>query len=220
MASNPGQFTSDEPFGELLQENYTLEAWVKPSHFHRGSFFGLIDWSPKNRNVSHHGLSLELCGPASPWFTDVDLTSLSADELRIPNYHPCSIRFLHRSPPARNAEKGTSCYTPQPYAPRTWQHVVATKAGDHMQLFVNGERVAEGREKTKSPDDMLVLIGQNWPLQFLDKPRDREFVGELEEVAIYNRALSADEILTHYNLVIHQEKPLAPQPEAKLSDLR
>lgn len=117
---------------------------------------------------------------------------------RIPtaNQHPGCIRFLHRSPAGRNTNLGTSCYSETPYTLRKWQHVVATKDGAKMRLYINGELVAQGEDPSELPSGLRLLVGKLYP-----GSGDRPFAGQLDELAIYNRALTLEEIGTHYHLI-------------------
>jgi Concanavalin A-like lectin/glucanases superfamily len=120
--------------------------------------------------------------------------------------HPGRIRFLHRDPPSDNAETGTSCFSQVPYELRKWAHVVAVKDGSEMRLYVNGKLAAQGNENTKLASGLSLLVGQ------LDRHRDwRRFIGQIDELAIYNRALSDREILRHFHL--------ARPPQASADDI-
>jgi hypothetical protein len=169
---------SSEPFGREITDSYSIEAWVKPSHYHLGTLASLA------RNLeagSEHGALLELGGP---------LTTPSTIE------HPGRVRFLHRDPPSGDALAGTSCFSQSPYGLRRWEHIVAVKDGGEMRLYVNGELVGKADDNTKLAEDFSLLIGQ------LDRHRDwRRFVGQLDELAVYNRALSDGEIRQHQQLV-------------------
>ena len=65
-----------------------------------------------------------------------------------------------------------------------------------MRLYVNGELVAEGEDASELPSGLRLLVGRLYPSQGV-----RPFIGQLDELALYNRALSAEEIATHYQLV-------------------
>jgi hypothetical protein len=175
---------SSNSFGREITDSYTIEAWVKPSHYHLGTLASLA------RNLeagSEHGALLELGGP---------LTTPSTIE------HPGRVRFLHRDPPSGDALAGTSCFSQTPYELRRWEHLVAVKDGGEMRLYVNGELVGKADDNTGLAENFSLLIGQ------LDRHRDwRRFVGQLDELAVYNRALSDGEIRQHHRLV--RPKPVS-----------
>jgi hypothetical protein len=166
---------------EDFSRGYTIEMWIKPSHYHWGTIVGLIGDPPQPGWDSVHGVLFELGGPIS---------SPSSIE------QPGRFRFLHRSPPSADINTGTSCFSPQPYELRKWQHVAVVKDGATMQLYVNGELVATEEDSTALPGGLRLIIGQ------LDERRlDRRFTGQLDELAVYPRALSEAEIQRRYNLV-------------------
>lgn len=70
----------------------------------------------------------------------------------------------------------------------TWQHVAVTYDKQHVKFFINGKYTNGGIETASlgvNSDDLL--IGNS-------EVTDRGFDGTIDEVRIYNRALSADEI--------------------------
>ena len=75
---------------------------------------------------------------------------------------------------------------------KTWTHVVGTYDGSQVRIYINGmleppggDCYATGAIKTDS-SDLTIGAGDNW------------FPGMLDEVAIWNRALSDDEVLRLY----------------------
>lgn len=169
---------SSDPFGKTISDSYSIEVWVKPSHYHLGT---LVSLARSLATGSEHGALLELGGP---------LTTPSTIE------HPGRIRFLHRDPPSSDPIAGTSCFSQSPYELRRWEQLVAVKDGGEMRLYVNGEMVAKADDNTGLSENLSLLIGQ------LDRHRDwRRFVGQLDELAVYNRALSDGEIRQHYQLI-------------------
>jgi hypothetical protein len=178
--TNPdGEIVSTGAIDQSIHDNYSVEFWVKPSHYHLGAVISLVGDKPMPNGIVPHGMLIQL-----------------GDSGKIPtatNHSGC-IRFLHRSP-ASNAE-GTSCYSKSPYTLRKWQHIVATKDGPHMRLYVNGELVAEGEDASELPAGLRLLVGRLYPSQSA-----RPFIGQLDELALYNRALRPEEITHHYELV-------------------
>jgi hypothetical protein len=169
---------SSDPFGDAIRESYSVEVWVKPSHYHLGT---LVSFARGVPGGSDHGVLLELGGP---------LTTPSTIE------HPGRIRFLHRDPPSGDPVAGTQCFSKSAYELRRWEHLVAVKDGGEMRLYVNGKQVVKADDNTALAENLTLLIGQ------LDQHRDwRRFVGQLDELAVYNRALSDAEIRKHFQLV-------------------
>lgn len=199
-SSEVSYLMTDDPVDGLIENDYTLELWIKPSHSHRGAVFSLVE-EPRlpTQQVVGSGLLLELTGPSFSW------SSL----------YPGRLRFLHRTPPSEF--KGTSAYSATSYKPREWQHVVALKAGAAMRLYLNTELVASGADSTKLANGMKVLIGQLYPLDERRHVVARPMMGELDEVALYNRALSERELKEHYRLVRPESESDKPDGEASKS---
>jgi hypothetical protein len=172
----PSHVVADRPLESAEIKDYSLEIWVKPSHFHLGTIAALL--SPSTDEPGLHGMLLELGGPWSI-FTGRE--------------HPGRVRFLHRNPP--NDWGGNSCFSDVAYGLRKWQHIVAVKNDAEMRLYVDGREVAKCGDTTPLPNGLLLLVGQ------LDRERnERLFIGQLDELAYYERALSDEEIKTHYDL--------------------
>ncbi|HEY2761738.1 MAG TPA: LamG domain-containing protein, partial [Pirellulales bacterium] len=176
-----GDIISSDVIDDSIHDSYSIEFWMKPSHYHVGAVVSLVGEAPTPGGVVPHGMLVELGGTG-----------------RIPtaNQHPGCIRFLHRSPAGRNLNLGTSCYSETPYTLRKWQHVVATKDGPKMRLYANGELVAEGEDPSELPSGLRLLVGRLYP-----GSGDRPFIGQLDELALYNRALTPAEIGAHYHLI-------------------
>jgi hypothetical protein len=178
----PSHVITDRPLESVGTQNYSLEAWVKPSHAHLATIASLL--SSKAGESRVHGMLLELGGPS---------TVYTGRE------HPGRVRYLHRNPPAEWG--GNSCFSSLSYGLRKWQHIVAVKNDTEMQLYIDGVREAKCTDATPLADRLLLLVGQ------LDRERNqRQFVGQLDELAYYERALSEEEIRQHYRLV----RPTSP----------
>jgi hypothetical protein len=172
---------SDEPVTDDFSDDYSIEMWIKPSHYHWGTVASLVGDPPQPGWQNVHGMLFELGGP---------IAYPSAIE------QPGRVRFLHRSPPSDDFAKGTSCFSGKPYVLRQWQHVAAVKEGSQMRLYVDGELVASGEDASSLPPGLRLLVGQ------LDQNRDnRRFIGQIDELAVYPRALSDQEIRRRYELL-------------------
>jgi hypothetical protein len=74
----------------------------------------------------------------------------------------------------------------------TWTHVVATFDGSNVKLYVNGQPVATGTSTSYAPNTSKPFTVGRGESSFY-------FNGRLDEVAYYNKVLSAAQILSHYN---------------------
>jgi hypothetical protein len=181
VTDHGGDIISDEVLDDVIHDSYSVEMWIKPSHYHMGALVSLIGQPETSAGVIPHGMLLELAGSgAVP-------TAL---------YHPGRIRFLHRSPASDSSLLGTSCYSSASYNLRKWQHLVAVKDGAAMRLYINGEFAGKGEDTSTLPHGLRLLVGRLYP-----ERQVRPFKGQLDELAIYNRALTEKEIAKHYRLV-------------------
>ena len=74
-----------------------------------------------------------------------------------------------------------------------WTHLVAVfKGNDYINLYING--VSQGSNSVTTNANSNIL-----PVQFGYKHSTNYFNGTIDEVRIYNRSLTATEILQHYN---------------------
>ncbi|HVT30670.1 MAG TPA: LamG domain-containing protein [Lacipirellulaceae bacterium] len=176
-----GVILCKDRFEDEIKSSYSIELWLKPSHYHVGAVVSLISDPEAPAGAIQHGLLLELGG------TGLIPTS---------TFHPGRIRFLHRSPASNAIDRGTSCYSVDAYTLRKWQHLVAVKDASQMRLYINGSLAAETEDETELPPGMRLLLGRLYPSRSV-----RPFIGQLDELAIYNRALTPKEITTHYHIV-------------------
>lgn len=84
--------------------------------------------------------------------------------------------------------------SPNSYADDQWHHAVGVKNGTVTTLYVDGVQVATGAANTGAQGATAVYIGAGTAV---DAPEF--FSGVLDEVAIYNTALSSTRIQAHYN---------------------
>ncbi|HEX6964008.1 MAG TPA: hypothetical protein VF175_19225, partial [Lacipirellula sp.] len=111
VTPEPGSLVVTESWDEVLDGDFSLEAWIKPSHYHLGSIMGFIgefDWLDRRNK---HGVLLEVNGTSQPSHI----------------HQPQRIRFLHRA--SLGVVGGVSCYSDKSYEPRRWQHVAAIREG-------------------------------------------------------------------------------------------
>jgi len=178
---------SSEPLDALAgRDQYAVSLWFKPSAQHRGRLVGLAAFDESN-NLYRHVAVLE---------TIAD--SVSTYKQPAP---PNSARFLHRDPPG-NELTGNNAYAPG-VVPGRWHHLVAVKHLDRIEVYLNGERmktVTDAGVIGGTPDVMIGLSHRIFQDVPADDERRRPFRGLIDEVAIYDRPLTADEIAEQYRL--------------------
>ena len=195
MTAGPGYLLSDDNLDGMIKNDYSLEAWVKPTYFHHGALISLIQWTPEESPLDRHRLHLELVGPCP---------GVPSSILRAAEVHPGRIRFIHQS---------MAIYSEPPYRARAWQHVAAVRNGSHLQLYADGKVVAMAQDSSDLGSGLRVLMGQLFPRNsyMKDEVSARLFVGELDEVALYNRPLSDAEIQKHVQFA----RPVSDSPTPK-----
>lgn len=89
-----------------------------------------------------------------------------------------------------------------------WNHAVMTYDGSNLVVFLNGEkRVSRGRDEGRIINfNTPLLVGQG------DNRRSETFVGMMDEIRIYRRALTDEECLELYRLGGGRPPLPAPAP--------
>lgn len=137
----------------------------------------------------------------------LELTARSRRSL----HEPCRVRFVDRWP--AGLKGGDTILSPRTFVPALWHHIVAQKAGSTLELYIDGQ-LAVSSPATEREDNPTcpcgLLVGQlkRWPLpQHGDQVRP--FEGQLDELAVYGRPLSAAEIQRHFNsrVLVGQKAP-------------
>lgn len=99
--------------------------------------------------------------------------------------------------------------SPNPLNNGAWHHVVATQSTSGMRLYIDGALV--GQNSASTAENYLGywrLGGDNlngWPNQ----PNSQWFAGSIDEFAIYDRALGAATVASHYDLGVGNFPPTA-----------
>ncbi|EMI52032.1 LamG domain-containing protein [Rhodopirellula sallentina] len=171
----PSMVVSNDLWPPVPLDEYSVELWAKPSHYHNAT---LVSLSAAKQVGTRHGHAFML---------EVSAAYDKPDDIRQQN----RLRFLQRNPPGSFG--GTSCYSEEVYKLRAWQHVVARKSAGVMELFVNGKLSATAIHELPLVANLNIAVGQQHPR----RRYVRSFIGQLDEVAFYPRALSDDEIQKH-----------------------
>lgn len=177
-ASDRPRFLELDTVLERFNEGaFSIELWVNPLRFHNGSLVSLVPHD--DARGQRHLVVVELAHRTSVV------------------HRPGAFRFLYRFPPT--TQGGLNLFSQQSCIPGQWHHLVATKTPERMQFYLNGELV---REVTIEPNEDLtayrLFLGE-----LRNSTTERQFIGSLDEVAIYQRALSPEEVATHYKLMGH-----------------
>ena len=86
------------------------------------------------------------------------------------------------------------------YRDNAWHHVVASQGWDGMKLFIDGQFIGGLPDNTSQDYIGFWRVGgdqlNSWP----NRPTSNFFAGQIDEVAVYNRVLTAQEVTEHYLL--------------------
>ena len=88
--------------------------------------------------------------------------------------------------------------SPQEIDFNSWQHLFVTADEDYLRLYMNGSEVREvalGGDWITNNFEEDTIIGAT-KLYYLPNPTDQFVDGKIDEVYVYNRALSASEVAT------------------------
>lgn len=161
--------------------NFTLECWAMSRIVRQSSVLGLVTENART-NQDQHGILLELTGQPSPY------------------RHPQrTVRALHRYPVGKS--RGVNLFSTNQYLPYSWQHLVLRQSANRLELYVNGTLAGLGSTSApgKLPPARLIL-GSLHATRDGSSATGRPFAGSLDEVAIYDHALTADQIRRHWEL--------------------
>jgi hypothetical protein len=173
---NPQFLEMTQPWQPTWQPGYAIEFWCLSESIGHASLLSLV--SPKD--TDHHVFLLELT---------------SRNRLTI--HKPASVRLLHRSVPGW--EGGDNAYSQNPYVPYRWHHVVGQVDANRIELFLDGQLSST---LSIAPDHKdlpcQLIIGRLTSRPGSGLSVDRPFVGNIDELTLYDHPLTATEIRNHY----------------------
>ncbi|MEZ6040543.1 MAG: LamG-like jellyroll fold domain-containing protein [Planctomycetaceae bacterium] len=179
---------TDRPIDGLGRGPMTLELWMRPDDLQHSTCLGLIHDDP------------------DPGRNHLSVLEVATDTFLV--HEPGAIRFLVRSPPAHDFALGVNAFTPGLVTPGQWQHVVAVWDTGKIQLYFNG--MAAGHvevEQENCEGRFHVILGQ----LRMSTNTHRPFSGALDEVALYRRALTSDDVQRHFELIRTQNPDTTQQ---------
>jgi hypothetical protein len=158
--------------------NYTIEMWVKPELYHHGEMLCMHERRQDEDGRYSHSMMIE--------------TLVQHWDNALEDFQPHRFRFVHRTPASRVVTDGSNLVAGQTYKVRAWQHLVAQKQGDRMSFWIDGRLTAEQSDPHLLNEKLQIVIGQLYLTR-----TERRFVGQIDEVAIYDHCLSPDELRRH-----------------------
>jgi hypothetical protein len=85
---------------------------------------------------------------------------------------------------------GWALSTPTTYNDGVWHHIAATRSSGAVSLYMDGELIGSGTQTVDVSNSGSFKIGK-WYFE-------SSFNGKIDDVRIYSRALSQQEITEHY----------------------
>lgn len=153
----------------------TLEAWYKPVSFDGTGNDAIIDRGYTEHEVPAYQFHLGVCG----------------DQYEPPGAsHRAQFLFALGVNNDYNVIRTPAGF----WAPDNWYHIVGTYDGVMQKLYVNGVLIDQKSLTGPIPDYGNTMFFGGFSNLVYRLP------GTIDEIRIYSRALSADEIVQHYNL--------------------
>lgn len=182
-----------DPAGAVVRQFLTMDGSWRPT-WEAG--FAVELWALAEA-IAHASLA----SMVSPFGTNSHVFLLEmTSRNRLTIHKPASVRLLHRFPPGW--EGGDNTYSQDPYVPYRWHHIVGQVKDETIELFVDG--VLSSRLPVTSTDHTPVpcqlTLGRLTVQQGSGVSIDRPFVGQLDEVALYDHPLTAAEVRAHHAL--------------------
>ena len=87
-----------------------------------------------------------------------------------------------------------------------WVHLVGTHTGTAWKLYRNGTLLAS----SASLSGALRISNGNWAIGSMGNGWENLFTGAIDEVALYGKTLSADQVLAHYKAAVNGIGPAPP----------
>lgn len=188
---------SDEIEG-LGQDDYTLELFVHPASVGIGSVASFLEHQGQNwSDPDWYQKTPDGSDPKLNYLMHLEYTGKKRQVQNWVYHDGGRVRFLHRSPP--DDFGGVNLFSQGEFlTPMRWYHMVAAREADQLVFYLNGVKnaVIEHREKT-SDAAFNLLLGRLRPQHYKGYTL-RRFWGAVDEIAVYRRALSAEEVTAHW----------------------
>jgi hypothetical protein len=171
---------------------YAVELWALPGRIGHAALASLIAPGPSAEDYKHLFL--------------LELTASDRQSL----FPPGVFRFLHRWPPGDSG--GDNLFSTRYYVPNRWHHIVAQRSGGRLELYVDGAPTQPvSLQSARASEPCRLLLGRLKPMpRPSGRVHSRPFVGLIDELALYNRPLAAEEVRRHYKLGAAGERSSEP----------
>lgn len=188
-----GSITSSQLWKRQTLEPFTVEMWSRPDRVHWGHLINFGTGEGIDPIAQKKIQYQRLTHFAMEWTDQVSQFP------QAPPHQPM-IRTIFRAPLTYSSDLtvpggvNLNTFSPYSYVPGRWYHRVARWDGKEFVTYVDGIRVMRERVQISRSYDVQLDIRVGW----LDEKVRRPLIGAVDEVAIYDRALSDEEIREHY----------------------
>jgi len=184
-----GFAASAEAFSGLnTPQGCSMEFWAYSDSLEWQTLAGLMLDGPRPPNL------LPKSALHNPHFLLVERASASGSKQH--HVHPnFAMRAVLRSPAGYLG--GVNVYSDQAYLIHGWHHIVVVRGNGRCRIYVDGELSGESDAPSAFYEGRYnLIIGRLHPLK--DDLDSRPWSGGIDEVALYDHALEADEIRRHF----------------------
>lgn len=164
---------ADNPTLDFGTGDFSVEAWIK------------WNGAQTNSGNNEYGIINKTAGYASSpgWGFEISTYGASGGNATIIFYNT-----------GQSTWNNTNVETATPYPPDMWHHIVGIRQGSTLSFYVNGQLM-----QTKTHPEAALNVDNNQTLIIGDHNWGPNFPGQVDELAVYNRALSASEIQAIFN---------------------
>ena len=113
-----------------------------------------------------------------------------------------------------NPDRAVVASSAKSYNDGKWHQVAMSLGSDGLVLYVDGEKVAENTEATSAQYyNGMWRLGGSVSATWTGAGATGEFTGDIDDTAVYGRALSADRIQAHFAAADGETPEPEPEPE-------
>ncbi|WDE95598.1 FecR domain-containing protein [Lentisphaera profundi] len=162
----------EQALANINEAGYSAEFWINPQEYRNQMALASL---VSAEDPVKHLLYTELTGKKGA--------------LR---HAPFNLRMSSRFPADKGS--GTNCFSNSAFVTGEWSHYVFVKDDRSLKIYINGKLANSIKTKLGSDDQAYQFCFGR-----IDPERSsRYFVGQMDELAIYNYPLNAEQIAKHY----------------------